>query len=113
MSIIIKIVSFFFVSLCVAIVGYFAFFGMIIMMNGFSEKDAIWGIYLYIAWAIVVTLLAGLLTIATEILIERKLEWSIYVSPLVAIPVFVVLGVLLDIVGVVIGLFTADMVRRS
>ena len=98
-------------TLIVDIVAAIMFlFGMLIAMNGFSEKDATWGLGAFVLLALLVTLVTSIgAFFLTGILIKR--QFSPIVSALIAIPVFSIVGIGLEIVCSLIGVGVAEFVR--
>jgi len=98
-------------TLIVDIVAAIMFlFGMLIAMNGFSEKDATWGLVAFVLLALLVTLVTSIgAFFLTGILIKR--QFSPIVSALIAIPVFSIVGIGLEIVCSLIGVGVAEFVR--
>ncbi len=92
--------------------GVAIFFFMLLAMNGFSEADAEYGLGAYIILGIIVTLLmstgAGLLVHA---LLKRN--FGKIVAALIAIPIFSVAGICLEIVLSIIGVLIAEYVRTN
>lgn len=89
----------------------FAF--MIIAMNGFQESDAEWGIYLFTLWAAVGALFSAVSSyFGVSYLVNRK-KINVYLAGLISILIFSVVGGIVNSVGVVAGLITAEVVRTG
>lgn len=88
----------------------FAF--MIIIMNGFSESDAKWGIYGYLGLSVLITALmsAGAAVLAGRLM--RK-EMATALVIFISSAVFTVIGAMLMCVSGFVGVMIADIVRRN
>ncbi len=86
------------------------FFVMLVAMNGFHESDAAWGLGVYIILALLVAALMGSAAFLIVRLMLKKL-YSGAVSALIAIPVFSILGIGLEVAASVIGIGVAELVR--
>ncbi|MBP6002107.1 MAG: hypothetical protein KA746_01615 [Pyrinomonadaceae bacterium] len=85
-------------------------FGMLIAMNGFSESDATWGLAAFVLLALLVTLVTSIgAFFLAGILIKRN--FSPVTSALIAVPVFSIVGIGLEIVCSLIGVGVAEFVR--
>ena len=74
MNIAVKIIIFIITSGIVGAASIFMFGFMIVAMNGFQENDALYGIYLFMVWAVVVSVLTGVLgVVAAHFLAEKKI----------------------------------------
>ena len=105
-----KIATFLITLLVNIAAGVILFFFMLIAMNGFSESDANYGIGVYLALALLVSLLmASAATGVAHVLAKR--EFRPWVASTVGVVVFSISGVILKSVCVIIGLLVADYVR--
>ena len=85
-------------------------FGMLVAMNGFSESDATWGLAAFVLLALLVTLVTSIgAFFLAGILIKRN--FSPVTSALIAVPVFSIVGIGLEIVCSLIGVGVAEFVR--
>ncbi|MBX7053678.1 MAG: hypothetical protein K1X36_01900 [Pyrinomonadaceae bacterium] len=83
---------------------------LLVAMNGFSESDATWGLGVFVVLALLVSLstsvgaffLAGLL---------MKRNFSQVTSAFIAVPVFSIVGIGLEIVCALAGVGVAEYVR--
>jgi hypothetical protein len=85
-------------------------FAMLIAMNGYSENDAMWGLGVYVLLALVVAVLSSLGSVLLVQLLLKK-QYSASISTLIAIPVFTIAGVGLEVVCSLIGIGVAEIVR--
>lgn len=93
-------------------IGVALFFGLIVILNGFSERDATWGIYLYIAAGIAASLLiATLAAVATGVLVRRGTGAAL--SGLIAIGGFSFVGGIIKVGLVFAGVIAAEVARNS
>jgi len=91
-------------------VGVVVLATMIIAMNGYSENDAMWGLGVYVLLALVVAVLSSLGSVLLVQLLLKK-QYSASISTLIAIPVFTIAGVGLEVVCSLIGIGVAEIVR--
>ncbi len=88
----------------------FAF--MIIIMNGFSESDAKWGIYGYLGLSVLVT---ALMSAGAAVLAGRLMKKEMHIALVVFISsaVFTAIGATLICVSGFVGVVIADIVRKN
>ena len=91
-------------------VGVVIFFIMLVAMNGFSGSDAEYGLIAYIVLASLISILMslGAFFLASRLLAK---QFSTAGAVLLAIPVFVIVGIVLKIVSSLIGIGVANYVR--
>jgi drug/metabolite transporter (DMT)-like permease len=86
------------------------FFFMMPAMNGYHESDATWGMGAYILLAFVVSVIVGGLSwLLVDKLVARGFNSA--VSLVIAVPVFTVIGIGLEIVCCIIGILISEFVR--
>lgn len=85
---------------------------MLVIMNGFSESDAQWGIYAYIGLAVVITLV---MTAAAALIANRlgKRELHGVLVTLISAGAASAVGAALVSVSGFVGVVIADIVRRK
>ena len=90
--------------------GVAIFVMMLVVMNGFHECDAEWGLGAYIILAVIVSIV---MSVGALLLVQflLKKQFSAVVSALIAIAVFSVVGIGLKIVCSGIGIAIAEYVR--
>jgi hypothetical protein len=85
-------------------------FIMLIAMNGFSESDATWGLGVFVLLALLVTLVTSIgAFFLTGILVSRN--FGPVSSTLIAVSVFSIIGIGLEIVCALVGVGVAEFVR--
>jgi len=92
-----KLIAFLLTVLVLLAAGTVVFFMMLVAMNGFSESDAIWGLGVYVVLTLLVTVAMG----------------TGGVSCLIAVPVFSLIGMVCEVIGSLIGVALAEIVRRN
>jgi hypothetical protein len=105
-----KIIAFLITMLVNITAGVVVFFGMMLAMNGYHESDANYGFIAYIALAMIVTILMSLAA-AVFVHILKKKQYNAFVSVLISVVGFSVVGVVLKITCGVIGVGIAEFVR--
>jgi hypothetical protein len=105
-----KIASFLLTLIVDLAAGAIIFFMMLIAMNGYSESDAQLGLLAYIILAVITSIAMGVgSVIAVGLLIKR--EFSSIIAGLTAVPVFAIVGIVIEIVSSLIGIGIAEFVR--
>lgn len=85
---------------------------LILAMNGYSESDAMWGLGTFVVLAILASLIAGV----GSIILGSKLmtrQFSVVRSLLIAVAVFSVVGIGLNLASAVVALGIAEFVRLN
>lgn len=107
-----KLVAFLLTSLVLLAVGIVFLFMMLVVMNGFSEGDAMWGLGIYVFLTLIVIGAMG--TGATSLTARfLKKEFSPLVACLIAVPVFSLVGIVCEVVASLVGVAAAEIVRRN
>ena len=91
-------------------IGVVILFTMLIAMNGYSEKDATWGLGVYILLALIVAILTSIGALLSVGFLIKK-QFSPVVSALIAIAAFSIIGIIAEIVCSLIGVGVAEIVR--
>ncbi len=108
-----KIITFLIIALLNGTGGVFILFFLLLALNGFSESDGQWGIYLYVAGAIIVVLATSVAGIfLTKYLIETK-NWNAALSVFFSSTAFVIIGTVADFILIFAAIFLASAVRNS
>ena len=87
-------------------------FFMLIMMNGFSESDASWGLGAFIALSLAIAVLMGLLAVIGVHLFIKK-GFSRVIAVLLPVTLCSIIGVIAEMISSVLGIAIADFVRRN
>jgi hypothetical protein len=86
------------------------FFFMLLVMNGFSESDATWGLVAYIALSLGTALLVAGAAVAIVHFLLKK-QFSSAVAALISVAICTCIGVVAEIISSVVGILIADFVR--
>ena len=106
-----KAVTFLITTLINIGAGAALFFILIISLNGFTEDQAALGLILFIVWALLCSLVAGILSfLSAKFLTERK-SYNAWFAALLAIVVFVITGAIVNFVGVIVAVFVTSARR--
>ncbi len=90
--------------------GVVIFFFMLLAMNGFSESDSMWGLGAYVLLALIVAILSSTGALFLVGALTKK-QLSPVACVLIAVPVFSILSIGLEIVCSLIGVGVAELVR--
>lgn len=108
-----KIITFLIIALLNGTGGVFILFFLLLALNGFSERDGQWGIYLYVAGAIIVVLATSAAGIfLTKYFIETK-NWNTVISVFSSSAAFVIIGIIADFILIFVAVFLASAIRNS
>ena len=105
-----KIISAIITFLINIAIGIVVFAGMIIAMNGYGEKDAMWGIGSFILLALIVTILMSVGAFLVAGMLTKK-QFGAVSASIIAIMIFSVIGGVLKFVCSLIGVGVAEFVR--
>ena len=83
---------------------------MIIAMNGYSESDATWGLGVFAGLALIISGVTAILAFFFAGTLIKK-EYTPLLAALIAIPVFTIAALVLEIVACFIGIGVAEFVR--
>ena len=105
-----RVISAIVTLIVISLAAFIIFFGMIVAMNGFSEREASWGLgaFLLISVFLVAVLSVGAFILA-GILVNRQFRPA--VACVIVIPAFSILGMIVVIVSSIIGIAIANYVR--
>ncbi len=90
--------------------GIVIFFFMLLAINGYSESDAMWGLGVYGLLALIVVILSGMGALFMAGFLMNK-QYGPIVCTFIAVPIFSVVGIALEIVSSFIGVGVAELVR--
>ncbi|MBK8465987.1 MAG: hypothetical protein IPL32_09160 [Chloracidobacterium sp.] len=105
-----KITAFLITMIAGLATGVVIFFSMLLAMNGYSESDAMWGLGAYILMALMVVILSSTGAYFLVGSLTKK-QLSPVVCVLIAVVVFSLLGIGLEIVCSLVGVGVAEFVR--
>lgn len=107
-----KIAAFLLTTITCLAAAVFLFFAMLLAMNGYSESDGLWGIGAFAILAVLTALLSG----GGAVLMTNRLmakQFGTASSLLIAVPVFSIIGSILEVLCSIIGLLVAEFVRKN
>lgn len=107
-----KIITFLTIGGVNLAIGVFLLFFLMLGLNGFSERDTNYAFLFFIIGALVIAVLAGILGIVLLNFLINKNFRSISAS-IIAILIFSILGIIINIALWFGGLIIADLVRTS
>lgn len=90
--------------------GAVIFFFMLLAMNGFSESDAMWGLGTYVLLVLMVAILSSTGALFLVGFLTKK-QFSPAICVFIAVSVFSLLSIGLEIVCSLIGVGVAELVR--
>ena len=105
-----KITAFLITMIVSIISGVVIFFFMMLAMNGFSESDAMWGLGAYVLLVLMVAILSSTGALFLVGFLTKK-QFSPAICVFIAVSVFSLLSIGLEIVCSLIGLGVAELVR--
>jgi hypothetical protein len=92
-------------------VGVVLFFFLLLGMNGYSEQQATPGLITFIVWILLASLLVAVLSIVMTNFLTAKKSINFWVSSLISVLVFVILGAVINVVGWFVSLFVTEALR--
>lgn len=107
-----KIAAFLLTTIACLAAAVFLFFAMLLAMNGYSESDGLWGIGAFAMLAVFTALLSG----GGAVLMTNRLkakQFGTAGSLLIAVPVFSIIGSVLEVLCSIIGILVAEFVRKN
>ena len=90
--------------------GIVIFIVLLLAMNGYSEFDAAYGLGAYVVLALLVTLTTSLLAALLAWRL-RKREFGTSSAVLIAVVVFSLIGIFLEVICSIVGVGVAELVR--
>jgi hypothetical protein len=105
-----KITAFFITLVINVAIGVVVFFFLLLALNGYSESDATYGIVVYIALALIVSLtMSACASLTTHVLLKRK--FRVLAAVAISSAAFSIVGIGLKIVCCVVGVMISEFVR--
>ncbi len=92
-------------------IGAALFFMLVILLNGFTEDQAAPGLILFIVWALLCSLVAGISSFFSARFLTEKKSVNAWLAALSAIAVFVIIGATVNFVGMLIAAFLTTAMR--
>lgn len=106
-----KIIAFVLTFLINAAIGAAAFVALIMVLNGFQERDAVWGIYLYVGLALAACLILSMIAaLIGGRPFMREMKQPLPMIAFVAALSFI--GGIVDFVLVFVGMIAAEIARN-
>lgn len=106
-----KVIPFLITGFLLFLAGLIFYFVLNNLLSDFTSKQAQPGIILFVGFAFVFTLMLAILNgVAANYFVEKK-DKSIAIASLISIPVFVIIGLIIMIVGLAICVAVADALR--
>jgi hypothetical protein len=84
-------------------IGAALFFILIISLNGFSGSQAEPGLILFIVWALLTSIMTGVLALFSANYLTARKSFNPWLAALLAISIFIIVGAAIDFVGLVAG----------
>ena len=106
-----KIATLLITAIVNGIIGVILFFFLLIAMNGFSERQASPGLILFIVWVVLTLIIAGVLSFLTVKYLIAKKSLSAIVSALISMAIFVIVGGISNVVGLLATILLATALR--
>ncbi len=113
MNLAVKIAVFLVTGGIVGAISFFLFAFMLLAMNGYSESDAEYGLVLFVIWAVVVTVVAGVFAVLGAHLLEKRHQFHFATSALISCVIFIVIGSVANCIGVGCGILVSEIVRTN
>lgn len=106
-----QILNFLITALVNIAVGVVLFFFLLLGMNGYSEKQATPGLILYIAWALLFSILTAVFSVLAARFLIRKKSFSPLAATAIFAPIFIVVGGVANFVGIFAAIFLTEALR--
>jgi archaellum component FlaG (FlaF/FlaG flagellin family) len=91
--------------------GAAMFFMLLLSLNGFTGSQAEAGLILFIVWALLTALVAGILSFLSASYLINNKSYNRALAVFVAITIFVIVGAASDFVGFIAALFLTSAMR--
>jgi len=106
-----KVAAFLLTALANVGIGAFLFFMLLISLNGFAGRQAEAGLILFVVWALLCSLVAGILSFLSVKYLTEKKSFNAWLAALLAIAVCVVIGAAVNFVGIIAAVFLTSAMR--
>ena len=105
-----KVVTFILVLAANAAIAVVCGLFLLLTLNGFSESDAMWGIIAFVLLALLISAAcAGMGAVFVHLLMFRR-KWQPVVAVLAVVPIFIIVGSLLNFLSIAVAAIVANMV---
>lgn len=106
-----KTTAFLITTLINIAIGAVLFFMLVFSLNGFTEDQATPGLILFIVWALLCSLVAGILSFLSVKFLTEKKSFNRWLAALSAIVIFVIIGATVNFVGMIAAVFLTSAMR--
>jgi len=106
-----KVVIFLITALGNIGIGIMLFFFLLLALNGYSEKQAKPGLILFIIWVSLFAAVAAVCAVLSANFLTTKKSLNWIAASLVSILIFVVIGAILNFVGMVAAVILTEALR--
>ena len=106
-----QILNFFITALINVGIGVVLGFFLLIMLNGFSGRQAEPGLILYVVWTLFFSLLAAILSVLSAKYLTSKKSLSPVASVAISAPVFIVVGGIFIFLGTFAAVILIEALR--
>ncbi len=106
-----KTITFIITALISAAIGAAMFFMLILSLNGYTGKQAEPGLILFIVWAVLTALVAGVLSFLSAGYLINNKAFNPVLAAITAIALFSFVGAASDFVGFIAAIFLTEAMR--
>ncbi|MGI8884959.1 MAG: hypothetical protein ACR2IA_12030 [Pyrinomonadaceae bacterium] len=92
-------------------IGVGLFFFLLLGLNGYSGSQAEPGLIIFIVWVLLVSLFAAVLSVIATGYLMTKQSINFWISSLISVLIFVIVGAAINIVGWFVSLFVTEALR--
>jgi len=106
-----KVVIFLVTALGNICIGIILFFFLILSLNGYSGKQVVPGLILFKVWVLLFSIVAAVCAVLSANFLTTKKSMNWIAASLVSILIFVVIGAILNFVGMVTAIVLTEGLR--
>lgn len=92
-------------------IGIILLFLLIIGLNGYSERQSTPGLILFIVWIFIFSFITAAFSFFTASFLNKKKSFSPFAAALISIIGFVLVGVVLDFIGIFAAIGLIEVLR--
>ena len=92
-------------------IGVVLLFVLLLSLNGYSEQQATLGLILFIVWVLLVSLVTAFLSVVATNFLTTKTSMNFSIAALISVFVFVIVGIVFEIIGCFISIFVTEGLR--